>query len=119
MKSENEIQQLIRLEAAKYGVILWRNNSGVLEDVDGRPVRFGLANESRKLNLTFKSSDLIGVHQVSGKFVAIECKPEGWKYKGDRREKAQKAFIDFLNAHGSIAGFAQSVEDFLRIIGVK
>jgi len=38
MKSESEVQQLIRLEAPKYSVTLWRNNSGGFKDLTGRMI---------------------------------------------------------------------------------
>ena len=115
MKSENEIQQLIRIEAAKHKIILWRNNSGVLNDESGRPVRFGLSNESKEQNKRFKSSDLIGISS-QGYFVAIEVKEEGWVFNGTEREFAQKNFIDFVKVRGGFAGFADSVDSFKEIV---
>ncbi len=115
MQSEDEVMQLIRIEARRHGILLWRNNSGVLKNIDGTPVRYGLCNESKKINKKFKSSDLIGLTQ-DGIFVAIEVKEEGWKYSGDEREVAQKHFIDYIKSKKGIAGFAASVQDFKNII---
>ena len=106
---EADVQNLIRLEAAQFGLILWRNNSGVLRDASGRPVRFGLGNDSSAVNKKIKSSDLIGLWQ--GRFVAIECKPTGWKYCGNSREIAQFNYIKLVRKHGGIACFATSWED--------
>ncbi len=122
MKSESVVQQEIQLEAAKYGIVLWRNNSGAGKFVDDETgntsyVRFGLGNISKEQNKKIKSSDLIGIIPPTGRFIAIECKREGWKYTGTAREKAQKAFIDFVIARGGIASFCSSVDDFLRLIG--
>lgn len=129
MKPESTVQQEIMIEAAKHGIILWRNNvgAGMLRNEDGGQesyVRFGLANESKARNKTFKSSDLIGVWPYSiqgvglaGLFIAIEVKKEGWTYTGTPREKAQLAFIDFVKSKGGVAGFCQSTVDFLRLIG--
>lgn len=97
-------------------------------DQTGRPVRFGLANESKKLNEVFKSSDLIGVlptlitqdmvGQTIGVFVAVEVKKEGWKRNlKDKREAAQENFISFVNKKFGRAGFAFSVDSFLKILG--
>lgn len=84
---------------------LWRNNSGVLPDRNGRPVRYGLANDSAALNARIKSSDLIGLDDA-GRFVAIECKAEGWKLTpGDERGQAQWRFIQLVQANGGRAGF--------------
>ena len=56
---------------------MWRNNVGVLVDATGRPLRYGLANDSKALNTVLKSGDLIGWDRV-GRFVSIECKaPNG------------------------------------------
>ena len=128
MMSEAEVQSRIMMEAAKYGIILWRNNSGAGKFVDEETgntshVRFGLGNISKQQNSRFKSSDLIGImpptfeNMCGGVFIAIEVKKEGWKYNpNDEREQAQKAFIDFVKSKGGIAGFASSVVDFLKLI---
>jgi len=125
---EDEVQSRIRLEAPKEGVVLFRNNSGVFKEPgSGRPVRFGLGNESKKMNEKFKSSDLIGitsvvvtpemVGQTIGVFTAVEAKREGWTFSlNDVRAVAQRAFIDFVLSKGGYAGFANSVATFRNII---
>lgn len=123
---ESESQQEIQKEAAKLGLILMRNNSGSLNDKDGRPVRYGLGNISKEQNERIKSSDLIGclpvvitqdmVGQTVGVFIAVECKKSGWKFKGDKREIAQKNFIEFILSKGGIAFFAESVDTFKKEI---
>ena len=115
---ESEVMQRIMMEAAKNGVILWRNNSGALTDKEGRLVRYGLGNSSIKTNATFKSSDLIGI-MPDGKFIAVECKRSDWNHKivEGSREDAQWAFIKFINAHGGVAGFCSSVTEFEMLIG--
>ena len=129
--SEAEVQSRIMMEAAKYGIILWRNNSGAGKFVDEETgntshVRFGLGNISKQQNKEIKSSDLIGImpiHGVPGRdvvgvFIAVEVKKEGWKYNpNDEREVAQKAYIDYVIARGGVAGFCASVVDFLKVIG--
>lgn len=127
MKSESEIQQLIQMEAAKYGIILLRNNSGAFKDQTGRMVYFGLGNLSKAHSMRMKSSDLIGIWNLMmsngqpsniGVFIAIEVKKEGWSFNpNDKREQAQKAFIDFIISKGGVAGFCNSVDSFLRLIG--
>lgn len=87
MRKESEIQDAVRLEASKLGVTLWRNNTGMLYDRRGSPVRYGLCNGS---------SDLIGIYK--GRFVAIEVKRQG----GKATEK-QKKFIEFVKSKGGIA----------------
>lgn len=128
LKSEDEVQQRIRLEAPKIGVTLWRNNTGVLKDETGRPVRYGLANDSKKLNEEFKSSDLIGftpvvitqemVGRTMAIFTAVEVKAEGLKNrKLDKRAIAQTNFITFILRKGGFAGLVHSVDEFMKVVG--
>ena len=123
MMSEAEVQSRIMMEAAKFGIVLWRNNSGAGKFVDEETgntsyVRFGLGNISKEQNKKIKSSDLIGIIPITGIFIAVEVKKEGWKYNpNDKREVAQKAYIDYVIARGGIAGFCQNVDDFSRLIG--
>jgi hypothetical protein len=112
MAREADIQNTIRIEGAKVGVLFFRNNVGVLEDRNGRPVRFGLANDSAEINRKFKSSDLIGIWELTGQFVAVEVKEAGWKYNpNDAHEAAQFAFLALIRSKGGIALFATSWED--------
>jgi len=115
--SEAVVQQAIRLEASRRGMRLWRNNNGACVDDTGRMVRYGLGNDSSKVNKHIKSSDLIGITpiqiagRVLGVFTAIEVKRGGWKYKGTAREKAQLAWLELVTALGGIGKFTASVED--------
>lgn len=113
---EATVQDAIRVDAARWGIFLWRNNSGVLNDEDGRPVRFGLGNDSPRLNEKFKSSDLIGIQTGTGRFVAIECKAPTWIGVRTQRERAQEAFIDCVKRNGGIAGFCRSVDEFRALV---
>ena len=122
MMSEAEVQSRIMMEAALYGIVLTRNNVGAGQFVDDETgnksfVRFGLFNASREQQAKLKSSDLIGIIPPTGRFIAIECKREGWKYTGTPREVAQKAFIDFVISKGGVASFCSNVDDFRRLIG--
>lgn len=115
-KSEAWAQNEIRLEASEKAVRLFRNNVGVLEDKKGRPVRYGLANDSAQLNHVIKSADLIGVRPVLiepwhvglivGQFVSREVKAPGWQYTGAGREEAQLAWAQLINSCGGDASFA-------------
>lgn len=115
-KSEAWAQSAVRLEASEKGVKLFRNNVGVLEDKTGRPVRYGLGNDSPKMNEVIKSADLIGVrpvvilpHHVGhtfGQFVSREIKAPNWQYTGGGREPAQLAWANLINANGGDAAFA-------------
>lgn len=113
--SESRVQAEVRLEAAKKGIKLWRNNVGVLPDARGVPVRYGLANDSKRLNEACKSGDLIGWRPVLitpeyvgtriAQFVSRECKRSGWKYKGDVHERAQLKWAEAVVADGGDAQF--------------
>lgn len=127
---EATIQNQIRLAAAQGGSDLWRNNVGVLLDKTGRPVRYGLANENPNINKVIKSSDLIGitplfvtpemVGRIVGVFTAVEVKRGDWKFcPNDEHSLAQKNFHDIVKKSGGFAGFAQSVEDYRRIINYE
>lgn len=101
-QSEAAVQQLVRLEASRLGMRLFRNNVGACKDETGRVIRYGLCNDSAQMNKAVKSSDLIGIRPVIitpdmmghtiGQFVAREVKRPGWSYRGTDREVAQQAF---------------------------
>lgn len=116
--SEAAVQSTVRLEAARKGVRLFRNNVGVLKDLTGRPVRYGLANDSPAVNKVIKSSDLIGWRPVTvggvtiAQFVARECKEKGWKYTGDERERAQLAWLQLVASAGGDAAFCSGEGTF-------
>ncbi len=115
-KNEAAVQNDIRLAASELNIMLFRNNVGVCEDITGRIIRYGLANDSAQMNRRIKSSDLIGV-LLDGRFLAVECKREGWKFKkSDTRAVAQKAFIDVIRQRCGVAGFVTSVYDFIELI---
>jgi hypothetical protein len=107
--SEAAVQNAVRMEAARRGMRLFRNNLGSYIDERGVPVRYGLANESKKINSVVKSSDLIGIGP-DGRFLAYEVKKNGWVYRATDREKAQLAFITFINMMGGRAAFITSPE---------
>jgi hypothetical protein len=111
--SEANVQSRVRLEASARGIYTWRNNVGVLKDITGRPVRYGLANDSPALNKVLKSADVIGIEpvvitqdmvgQTIGRFYSRECKAEGWKRDNSERTKAQEAWRDLINRLGGNA----------------
>jgi hypothetical protein len=119
-KSEGGVAQRVRLEFAKADGLLWRNNVGSFRNDHGVPVRYGLANESTKMNEKIKSSDLIGIKPVLitqemvgyiiGQFVARETKKPGWVYKGNKRERAQLAFMNLVISKGGDAKFTNGDE---------
>lgn len=116
--SESLIQARLQLDASKNGWRLWRNNVGACYQQGGGFIRYGLANDSHRMNLKIKSSDLIGIRPVKithahegktiGQFVAREVKNGGWKYTGSAREQAQLGFITLVNSLGGDACFSNS-----------
>jgi len=125
-QSEAAVQQKVTLSWSQMGGILWRNNVGVASDMSGRPVRYGLANLSKRMNEQVKSSDLIGVTpvlvtadmvgRVVGVFTAPECKHGGWRWGEDkRREVPQNAYHEIVRSLGGIAGFVASESDMTTL----
>ena len=119
--SEAAVQSRVRLRASQMGLRLWRNNNGMCYDVDNNAVRYGLANESQRMNEHIKSSDLIGVRSVLitpdhvgtrvGQFMAREVKRQDWTYKGKPREVAQLNFINLVNSMGGDGAFITDAEE--------
>lgn len=95
--SEARIQGLVRLEGARKGYRLWRNNKGVLPDRRGVPLRFGLANDTKQLSDQLASADLIGWDPV-GRFVSVEVKKAGGVIAD-----AQKNWAALVEAGGGLA----------------
>ncbi|MEE8207128.1 MAG: hypothetical protein V3T82_09275 [Nitrospinaceae bacterium] len=108
-KSEEAVKARVRLEASQKGILLWRNNVGVAQDPTGRVVRFGLANDSSKLNKEIKSADLIGLRPDTGQFIARETKRVDWSYRGSSPEKAQLKFLLIVQSKGGDACFAKGI----------
>ena len=117
-ESEAAVQARIRLEASRKGLRLFRNNVGACMDDRGNYIRYGLANDSKKMNAEIKSSDLIGIRPVEitedhvgmriGQFVAREVKESNWVYKGTSHEQAQLKFIELIASLGGDAKFTNS-----------
>ena len=123
--SEAAVQADIRVFASRRGCALWRNNSGSLQDSTGRWVRFGLGNDSKRINEVWKSPDLVGINPVRiglehvgsiiGQFWAVEVKESGWNFNPkDAHQCAQRNCLRTVNAMGGRGQFAQSVEDLYR-----
>lgn len=120
--SEAYAQQQARLAVAQQGGMAWRNNVGATPtkcpncNAKQAPVRYGLANDSARLNQRIKSSDLIlaiprqitpdMVGSTIAQFGAVECKRPGWKYTGNGRESGQAAWLALITKLGGYATFS-------------
>src|SRR6185503_8099288 len=97
---ERDISHAIRLASSQIpGLTLWRQNVGVATTADGRKQRFGLC---------VGSSDLIGILNPSGRFVAVEVKTSTGRIRPE-----QEMFLALVRRSGGIAFVARSVDDFL------
>lgn len=129
-KSEAWAQQRARFNISQAGAMAWRNNNGATSTkaaaccpkcnfnftIKQPPIRYGLANDSQKLNEKIKSSDLIlaiprvvtpsMVGTTIAQFGAIECKRPGWTYKGTEAEVAQLAWLQLIAKIGGYATFS-------------
>lgn len=116
MKSTTEFpeQSETILKAFQMGFSLYRNNRGVSREKH-RHVRYGVGNDSVKINKVWKSSDLIGVGP-QGRALWVEMKRPSWKWKGTEHEIAQANAINDINAQGGIAFFCVSADEFETII---
>lgn len=125
--NEAAVTDHAELEAASLGAWMLRNNSGVLPNPAGRPVRFGLGNVSPELNERIKSPDFVGVMPVTitpemvgttiGVFVGLEIKESDWHITpSDARANAQNEFHRVARLHGGRSGFVTCVEDVRSIL---
>lgn len=108
--SEHYIQDMIRLELSKYGLV-FRTNAG---SAWGGKLVDGVVINPRKIELLPKGfSDLLFVG-TDGRVAFIECKDA----KGKLRPE-QERFLKLMQKCGHRSGVARSVADALEIIGVK
>ncbi|WP_085044359.1 hypothetical protein [Ensifer aridi] len=124
--SEAATQSRLRVEAPKLGAALWRNNNGAATDETGRHLRYGLGNDSKKINDRFKSSDLIGVTPITvrpehvgrvvGLFTAVEVKHPGWTRPENDRDRAQEAFLVTVCQLGGLGMFVTHESQYHEFI---
>lgn len=101
---ESEIQKQIMLIVSEAGHLIFRNNSGSYKDPrSGSFIKYGVGSPG--------GSDLIGIHNPSGRLIAIEVKT-----KTGRASPAQLQFIDAVLQAGGIAGICRSAQDAIDLI---
>lgn len=102
LKSEANIQQMIRLALAEAGHTVFRNNVGAYKDPkSGRLISYGVGGKG--------GSDLIGWCS-DGTVLAVEVKTATGRIRPE-----QKLFIAAVRKSGGRAGIARSAEDAVRI----
>lgn len=101
LKSEQEIQNEIRVGLSKAGHMVFRTNVGKVRMMDGRWFDTGLPKGH---------PDLYGFRS-DGQIFYIEVKNE----KGRIRPE-QKKFIEVVKERGAKAGVARSLEEALEIV---
>jgi len=107
MNSERLNSNLFLVAAAEIkGLVVFRNNCGVLPDGRGAMIRFGVGNECG-------GSDFIGWY--NGRFCAFEIKADKDNTSPERLKK-QENFIQRINDIGGCAGFVRRGEDVARIL---
>ena len=127
MTSESAVSQHAQYALTGFGGLAMRNNVGVAIDQTGRHIRYGLMNESSKINKEYKSSDLIDcvpivsqphhVGRVFGLFVALETKESNWKLlPSDKHGAAQQAFMNLIRQRGGAADFITNAEQVKQIL---
>jgi hypothetical protein len=128
--SEDWAQANVRMAAPRAGGVLWRNNVGARKTKETHvcpscryrfevlvpPMRWGLCNDSAKLNKVHKSSDLVGFRSVIitpdmvgkkfAQFAAVEMKAPGWTWSGNPHEQAQAAFGSIVLKAGGVFAFS-------------
>ena len=98
--SESQLQDAIRLALGGVpGLVLWRNNCGVLPQQDGRRIRYGVGNPG--------GADLIGCFH--GRFVAVEIKTRVGK-----QTKEQRDFQQCVERNGGIYMLVRSTDQAVR-----
>ncbi len=98
--SESQVVSDCLKALSRAGCLAFRQNTGVLKDANGRPVKFGLCKGS---------SDIIGVCP-DGAFLAVEC-----KNALGQPTTEQLRFIEAVRRKGGRAGIARSADDAVAI----
>lgn len=114
-KSEHRRQDEIRLALSEHGLV-FRTNAGSAWNGKYTNIQpYGnLILNPRKIELLPKGfSDLLFIG-TDGRVAFIECKDD----KGKLRPE-QERFLKLMQSYGHRAGVARSVDDALKIIGVK
>jgi hypothetical protein len=114
LPSEQTIQQHIRLACSIGTCRLFRNNTGTLRDINGRPVTFGLCKGSADLiGWTTRTITPEMVGQQIAVFTSIEVKSSSGRVKPE-----QQQWLNAVQAAGGIAGVARSVGEAMDLLSI-
>jgi len=114
MPSEQTIQQHIRLACSIGTCRLFRNNTGTLRDINGRPVQFGLCKGSADLiGWTTRTVTPEMVGQQIAVFTSIEVKSSSGRVKPE-----QQQWLNAVQAAGGIAGVARSAGEAMDLLRI-
>jgi len=101
-KSERVVLSECLVELSKHGARVFRNNTGVLWNKAGQPVKFGLC---------VGSSDIIGIYK--GRMIAVEVKATGKRVKPN---SAQDKFIRMIREQGGIAFECDNARNIKKLL---
>lgn len=93
-----------------------RQNSGMAQSANGAPVYFYRWVKQWAVG-DMRIPDIWGM-DAHGKMFAIEVKRPGWRKPTDQREIEQQNFLTAVQEYGGRAGFATTVEDAAKIMGL-
>lgn len=127
--SENAVSQRVELGGTVVDGRLWRNNVGAYDEryPPSPGTRWGLFNDSAKMNKKIKSPDRVGpipvliqphhVGRILGVFFGVEVKHGAWKPGEDKkREEAQHRGLQLINSLGGVGLFASHVDHFYTAV---
>lgn len=115
MNQETKLMRLIMVALTQADCIVWRNETsgayvGKVIHKDARIVTLANA-QLMTFGLCVGSSDIVGIHKPTGRFLAVEVKtPTG------KPTKEQLNFIEQVRAANGIAGIARSVKEALELL---
>lgn len=115
MNEETKLMRLIMVALTKADCLVFRNETsgayvGKVIHKDARIVTLANA-QLMTFGLCVGSSDIVGIHKPTGRFLAVEVKTE----KGNPT-KEQINFIEQVRAANGIAGIARSVKEALELL---
>jgi len=99
-RRENKLQAAVLEYLKLRGVFAWRNNTGMLWDRTGRPVKYGCVG----------SGDVLAIVPPHGRFLSIECKAPGARTKKSTKRN-QEAWAEEVRAVGGLAITVDTLDD--------